>query len=84
MTTPNEIREWLNEGLKFKATHVLIVCDTYDYENYPVYVLPGQDVRKVAEAHNDPSMTRLMEVYSLTGVHPIEVQLRQARSFNYD
>lgn len=34
MTTPNEIQEWLNEGLKFKATHVLIVCDTYDYEMF--------------------------------------------------
>lgn len=64
------------------ATHMLVVCDTYDWEDYPVYVLPGQDVHKVARENNGPNMTRLMEVYSLS--KDWETQLSAVRSFNYD
>ena len=81
-----DIVGWVKEGAKKKgATHVLIVCDTFDYEDYPVYVMAGQDVRKVASENNGPNMTRLMEVYSLTGKHTLAEQFAQAgRVFNYD
>lgn len=81
-----DIVGWVKEGAKKKGvTHVLIVCDTFDYEDYPVYVKKGEDVHAVARANNGPNMTRLMEVYSLTGKHTVEEQLAQGgRVFNYD
>lgn len=81
-----DIVRWVREGAKKKdATHVLIVCDTFDYEDYPVYVVKGQDVRKVAQENNGPNMTRLMEVYSLTDKHTLDEQFAvTGRVFNYD
>lgn len=81
-----DIVGWVKAGAKKKGcTHVLIVCDTFDYDDYPVYIMEGQDVRKEASANNGPNMTRLMEVYSLMGKHTVEAQLAQTgRVFNYD
>lgn len=33
-TTKEQIREWFVEGVKQKATHMVIVCDTFDWEDY--------------------------------------------------
>ena len=84
--TREDIVRWVQEGAKTPdATHVLIVCDCYDYEDYPVVVVRGQDVRVVAAANNGPNMTKLMEVYSLTLNHTLEEQFAAGgRVFNYD
>ena len=84
--TKDDLVRWVKAAAKKKnVTHVVIVCDTFDYEDYPVEVLKGQDVHEVAKANNGPNMTRLMEVYSLTGKHTLDEQFAQAgRVFNYD
>jgi|ERR1039458_6306432 hypothetical protein len=38
MTTKEDLRRWFNEGVELKATHMIVVCDTFDHEDYPVYV----------------------------------------------
>lgn len=84
-TSALEIRSWINRGIAEKATHVLVVCDTFDWEDYPVYVMPGEDARSMAEEHGyngDRNMQRVMEVYNLA--LPIEPQLDPARRcFNF-
>ncbi len=80
-----DIIRWVKEGVRAGATHVLIVCDTFDYGDYSVNVMPGQDVHKMAKDNNGPNMTRLMEVYSLTDKHTLDEQFNVAgRVFNYD
>lgn len=80
-----DIREWVERGKKEGATHVLIVCDTYDHDDYPVFVLKHEDVRtKAAPYERGENMSRLMEVYSLTGKHDVEDQFREHRAFHYD
>lgn len=81
-TSMSEIREWFKEGKKGGATHMIVVCDTYDYEDYPKYVYPGQSVHLVEQETNRKEMQRVMEVYYLKG--DMETQLNQNRSFNYD
>ncbi len=83
MTTREQIRSWLHEGKAQGATHVIIVCDTFDYEDYPVYVRPGQDIRTRMAEFDDRNMQRVMEVYSLR--RDIEEQLRKVgHVFNLD
>lgn len=89
MTTRFEIQDMVLEQKAEGATHVLIVCDTFDYSNYPVPVMPEQDVNKIVGAYReksrDPnSFTKLMEVYSLTGKHSLNVQLAEARAYHLD
>ena len=83
-TTQADILRWLEKGKANGATHVLVICDTYDYEDFPKFVMPDEDVREVYRANHGPNMQKVMEVYSLTGKHTIEEQLREHRAFNYD
>jgi hypothetical protein len=80
-TTTAGIRKWLEYGKENGATHLIVVCDTYDYTDYPVYVSPGEDVREVAEKHRDKNMQRVMEIYNLA--EDWEDQLDEPRAFHY-
>ena len=77
-----DIRKWLDEGKEQGATHVIVVCDTYDWDDYPVFVMPGEDVCRKSAEHDGPNMQRVMEVYAL---HlPIEDQMNEHRAFHYE
>lgn len=80
-TTQTDIREWLARGKEKGATHVIVACDTFDWSDYPVFVMPGQDARAVAKKYDGTNMQKLMEVYNLS--QDIEAQINQRRSFNY-
>lgn len=80
-TTREEIRNWIKRGKKEKATHMLVVVDTFDYEDYPVFVKVGENVYTKEHEYNQSPMQRVMEVYNLS--KDIEPQLAQDRSFNY-
>lgn len=81
-TTREDIREWLVEGRRRGMTHCVVVVDTFDYGDYPVYVKPDQDVRKVFEEYNGPNMQRVVEVYAL---HlNWDEQLNERRAFHFE
>jgi hypothetical protein len=65
--TKNEISQWFDNGVNNpeKPTHMIVVCDTYEYDDYPVYVNPSEDVQKIYEKYNGPNMQRVIEVYNL-------------------
>lgn len=77
-----EIRAWLNEAKEKGATHMLVVCDTYDYEDYPVFVMPGDVARDVSRKYDGKEMQRVMECYSLS--MDIDKQLSEHRAHHYD
>lgn len=77
MTSREDIRRWLKEGKSKGATHTIVACDTFEYSEYPVHVMPGEDV-KIKERSCD----RVMEVYSHALSH--ESQLNETRSFHYE
>lgn len=55
---------------------MIVACDTFDYEDYPVYLGEGEDVEEKERELNDESkMSRVMEIYSFTGKYTIEEQL---------
>lgn len=80
-TDANKIRRWLVAGKRKRATHVIVVCDTFDHTDTPVYVAPGQDARAVSDAESRKPMQRVMEVYNLA--MDIDAQLKEYRAFNY-
>lgn len=77
-TTKKEISSWFDDGIKKGATHLIVFCDTFDYEDYPVFVMPSENVRAKATGGN---MQTVMEVYNLKMDKAL--QLKQDRSFNY-
>lgn len=80
-TTKDKIRRWLERGIAEGATHVIVATDTFDYGDYPVNVMPGDDPRERAEELRNEKMTKVMEVYSLR--MDIEDQLNEPRAFHY-
>lgn len=76
--TQNDIRRWLNEAKNKNAKYLIVVCDTFDYDDYPVYCMTDDEcLEKYA---NPGDMQRVMEVYDLN--IDIEKQLKQSRCFN--
>ena len=82
-TTRAEIQQWLEEGKEKGSSHMIVVCDTFDHEDCPVYVAPSEDVvKKVAGYSNSNEMQRVMEVYSYK--LPLEPQIKEHRAYHLD
>lgn len=87
------IQSWIDTRPE-DATHMIVVCDTYDWDDYPVFVggdgerkfpfTRGNNVREAEAEMAASSMQKVMEVYSFTGVHTIEAQMAESRAFHYD
>lgn len=79
-TTQADILAWLAKGEEEGATHVIVVCDTFDWSDYPVYVRPEQQVQQEIEKYDGKNMQKVMEVYNLT--LPFFLQLQERRAWN--
>jgi len=61
---------------------MIVVCDTFDYDDYPVYVAPGEDAREIVDKkYRGQNMQSMMEVYDLRKDR--ETQIDQDRVYNY-
>ena len=74
--TMNDIEQWLDNAGK-DDTHMLVVCDTFDYDDYPVYT---KDVHESIKHYHAASMQTIMEVYNLS--MDIDEQLNTNRVWN--
>lgn len=79
-TNENQIRTWVNRGIKSGATHVIIVCDHWDYADFPVYVDKGESVQERVSYYNGNNMCSAMEVYDLS--MDIEAQMNEPRAWH--
>lgn len=61
------------------TTHMLVVVDTFDYEDYPVYI-SNHLIDDAIKKYHHVNMQRIMEIYSY-GMD-LESQLKQGRVWN--
>jgi hypothetical protein len=80
-TTKPQLIAWFDRGVERQATHMIVVCDTFNYEDYPVYVSPDQDAQTEAAKYNGANMQRIMEVYNLHLDR--DQQMAEYRAFHY-
>jgi hypothetical protein len=79
--TRGDILSWLIRAKDKGATHMLVACDLHDYEDYPVFVFEGDDIREVVR-HYTKVMNSVREVYAL---HlDLEKQLNEERAYHLD
>lgn len=71
--TKQDIRDWLIQARAKGATHLIVALDTFDYDNYPVYVFSHEDIEECVEIIKSKSMQSVDEVYNLS--LDIEAQL---------
>jgi hypothetical protein len=63
-TTRADISGWFDRGLAEGADFLIVVCDTFDWGDYPVYA-SADDVHSRYDGLNGPNMQKVMEVYDL-------------------
>ena len=66
MTRQQEIDEWIATGRKSDAAYLLVVCDTFSYEDYPVYVPQGRSLDAVRKRYDGVNMQRILQVVDLS------------------
>lgn len=62
-----DVNRWIVNGKKMGATHIISVCDTFDYDDYPVYIMPNDDLEKKKSYYNGGNMQKINEVIDLSG-----------------
>lgn len=65
--TAEDVKRWVAEATRKGATHVVSVCDTFEYDDYPVYVMPGDDLEKIKAKYDGVNMQRINETITITG-----------------
>lgn len=65
ITSKQDLIQWFDRGVAVGATHMIVMHDSYDHEDYPVFVPVTEDVRDVAKRCGEEAMQRVMEVYRL-------------------
>ncbi len=63
--TRQEVESWIERGKKKGATHVISVCDTFSYEDYPVFVMPEDNLAEKQQEYNGSDMQRINETIDL-------------------
>lgn len=80
MTTRNMIEKWIERGKEKNCSHLLVVCDTFKYEDYPVFVERNEDIQAIIYKYVNINMQKVLEVYNLDD--DIIIQLDERRSWN--
>ena len=80
-STYGEIRRMVKNGINKGYSHVIIVCDTFDYEDYPVYVKKDEDIHSIISKYNK-NMQKIMEIYNYD--MDIEKQLNENRAYHIE
>jgi len=75
-TTRSTIREWLEAARADGCTHIAVMYDSFDHEDYPVMVqTPAEYAERVTNSDD-----RVMEVYDLG--RDLEAQLAEDRAYH--
>lgn len=80
-TTQSTITEWFESGIENEHKWMLVVCDTFDYVDYPVYADSVAEFDSKYERNNGVDMQRVMEVYDLS--LDLASQIKAKRNWSY-
>jgi hypothetical protein len=63
--TLREINEWKSRGIKKGAKYIISVCDTFNYEDYPIFVMPEENLNKKKSKYDGTNMQKINEIITL-------------------
>ena len=63
-TCRNDIFEWFDKGVLKNYDYMIVVCDTFDWGDYPVFV-SSQNLQNEYNHFNGKNMQKVMEIYDL-------------------
>ncbi len=72
-----DLRNWFRHGAASGHKYMVVLCDTYDWEDYARYANSEEGAREIV--NNPGDMTRVMEVYDLEA--SMDLQMAQTRTW---
>jgi hypothetical protein len=61
-----DIRNWFQRAEKEGDKYMIIVCDTFDHDDYPIFCKDAVTCMNEYDDHNGKNMQRIMEVYDIS------------------
>ena len=79
-TKREDLQSWFAEGQRKGSLYMIVVCDTYDWEDHPVYCSASTFEEKYKH-YAGKNMQKIMEVYDLSMDR--EKQMSERRAFHF-
>lgn len=57
-----DVDRWIKTAIQQKCSYIISVCDTYDYDDYPVYCKDLSEVHEKSNRYNGTNMQRINEI----------------------
>lgn len=76
--TKADLRGWFRHGVASGHKYLIVLCDTYDWEDYDKYADSREGALEIVASPGD--MTKIMEVYDLT--MDMEAQMAERRAWH--
>lgn len=70
--TREDVNRWIKYAKENKHKFIISVCDTFDYEDYPVYCNSVQEVREALPHYTFLNMQKVNEIIKIDGKKVIE------------
>jgi predicted transcriptional regulator len=76
----DRIQLWFREGQSKDAHHMLVITDTYEYEDYPVYVMQNENTKKKIKEVTENESQVVQEIYDLS--LDMNTQLEEKKAYH--
>lgn len=63
--TKKDVDRWVATAKKNKMKYVVSVCDTFDYDDYPVYCKNDEELEKAQKEYDGVNMQRINEIITI-------------------
>lgn len=78
----NNMKRWVAEAKEKGAVYVLDVCDSFDYDHYPIYIMSEDKLQETVNEYNGKDMQSVYGTYKVEETHLIkDKKLRELYNF---
>jgi hypothetical protein len=60
-----DVNRWIETAKKQKAKYIISVCDTFDYDDYPVYCADKKELNEKLDKYDGKNMQRINEIIEI-------------------
>ena len=64
-TSVEQIEDWFIGGQEVGAAYMVVACDRFDHEDYPIYASDVEEARKIVKEKVSEELSGVHEVYDL-------------------
>ncbi len=61
----DDINRWIATAKEMGAKHIISVWDSFDGDDYPVYVMPDEDLEEKKKEYDDVNMQKINETITI-------------------